>query len=328
MNHYPHHIGDFNSATRHLTFVERALYRELLDLYYDTERPLIADATKLARRVLAHTDEQREALQAVLQEFFVQEDDGWHNARCDREIAAYHERIEQQSRAGRASAAKRAQRMPGDGDGGVTVGAGARKASNKQATDVARTFNDRSTNQNQNHNQLIPPNPPAGGADAVDAAPGRAGGRVGQAGQGAAVASAAAMATAAALFAYFPDQRRTRIADVARKIEELQGIGEVTAEQLLRAAAQQADRLGKEEGKACPSVLRWLRDSRWLDAMADEGQAGSIPDNWRDTRSGVEAMGVRLGLGPWDQNKDKLFASYERRVVEAYEASVGLGVPA
>ncbi len=328
MNHYPHHIGDFNSATRHLTFVERALYRELLDLYYDTERPLIADATKLARRVLAHTDEQREALQAVLQEFFVQEDDGWHNARCDREIAAYHERIEQQSRAGRASAAKRAQRMPGDGDGGGTVGAGARKASNKQATDVARPFNDRSTNQNQNHNQLIPPNPPAGGADAVDAAPGRAGGRVGQAGQGGAVASAAAMATATALFAYFPDQRRTRIADVARKIEELQGIGEVTAEQLLRAAAQQADRLGKEEGKACPSVLRWLRDSRWLDAMADAGQAGSIPDNWRDTRSGIEAMGARFGLGPWDQDKDKLFARYERRVVEAYEASLGQGVPA
>ncbi|MDP4074212.1 hypothetical protein [Acidovorax sp. A1169] len=136
------------------------------------------------------------------------------------------------------------------------------------------------------------------------------------------------MATATALFAYFPDQRRTRIADVARKIEELQGIGEVTAEQLLRAAAQQADRLGKEEGKACPSVLRWLRDSRWLDAIADAGQAGSIPDNWRDTRSGVEAMGVRLGLGPWDQDKEKLFASYERRVVEAYEASLGLGVPA
>lgn len=183
MNHYPHHIGDFNSATRHLTFVERALYRELLDLYYDTERPLLADATKLARRVLAHTDEQREALQAVLQEFFVQEDDGWHNARCDREIAAYRERIEQQSRAGRASAEKRAQRMPGDGDGVGTVGAGARKAPNKQATDVARPFNDRSTNQNQNQNQLIPPTP-LQGADAVDAAPGRAGGGWGRQGRG------------------------------------------------------------------------------------------------------------------------------------------------
>lgn len=53
MNHYPHHIGDFNTATMHLTFVERALYRELLDLYYDTEKPLMADVGKLARRVRA-----------------------------------------------------------------------------------------------------------------------------------------------------------------------------------------------------------------------------------------------------------------------------------
>lgn len=59
MNHYPHHIGDFNNATRHLTFVERALYRELLDLYYDTEQPLNPDFNKLARRVLATSDDLR-----------------------------------------------------------------------------------------------------------------------------------------------------------------------------------------------------------------------------------------------------------------------------
>lgn len=27
MNHYPHHIGDFNNATRHLTLIEDAIYR-------------------------------------------------------------------------------------------------------------------------------------------------------------------------------------------------------------------------------------------------------------------------------------------------------------
>ena len=107
MNHFPFHVGDFNNATRHLTFVERALYRELLDLYYDTERALIADATKLARRILANTEELREAMHTVLEEFFELREDGWHNARCDREIEAYRQRLEQQSRAGRASAAKR-----------------------------------------------------------------------------------------------------------------------------------------------------------------------------------------------------------------------------
>lgn len=143
MNHYPHHIGDFNSATRHLTFVERALYRELLDLYYDTEGPLNADVKKLARRVLASTDEQQQALQQVLEEFFKLCDDGWHNARCDREIEAYKEKQEQQSRAGKASAAKRAglkkQRKVPPAEG--------------HSDCVERPLNDRSTNQNQNQNQ-------------------------------------------------------------------------------------------------------------------------------------------------------------------------------
>ena len=39
MNYYQHHIGDFNNATRHLSLVERAIYRDLLDMYYDTEQP-------------------------------------------------------------------------------------------------------------------------------------------------------------------------------------------------------------------------------------------------------------------------------------------------
>jgi len=47
MNYYPHHIGDFNSATRHLTRIERSVYRDLIELYYDTEAPLSRDVDKL-----------------------------------------------------------------------------------------------------------------------------------------------------------------------------------------------------------------------------------------------------------------------------------------
>ena len=83
MNHYPHHIGDFNNATRHLTRVERSLYRDLLELYYDTEQPLNSDPVKLARRVIAVTEEERSALAVVLEEFFELQADGWHNDRCD-----------------------------------------------------------------------------------------------------------------------------------------------------------------------------------------------------------------------------------------------------
>ena len=107
MNHYPHHIGDFNNATRHLTRVERSLYRDMLELYYDTETPLNSDPVKIGRRVLAVSEEEKSALNLVLEEFFVLQEDGWHNTRCDAEIAKYQGQIEQASRAGKASAAKR-----------------------------------------------------------------------------------------------------------------------------------------------------------------------------------------------------------------------------
>lgn len=108
MNHYPHHIGDFNNATRHLTRVERALYRDLIELYYDTETALQAtDFDKLARRICC-TDDEKAALRDVLNEFFVRDGDVYTNSRCDKEIARYHSQIDVAKRAGRASAERRA----------------------------------------------------------------------------------------------------------------------------------------------------------------------------------------------------------------------------
>ena len=294
MNHFPHHIGDFNNATRHLTFVERALYRELLDLYYDTERPLIRDVDKLARRVLANTPELRTALNIILDEFFQDTPEGWRNRRCDREIEAYTQKQEQQSRAGRASAAKR-----GVGRGGKGV-----PPAPKLEARADGELNGRSTGVEQAFNQPEPepepintPQPPSRGADA-------------------------AMVIAKELMGFFPEKRRTRVGEVAEKIAALQVDGVVQPERLLAAAAQQSAVLGEDDGKACPSVLRWLREGRWRDTWdgLQGASAAGLPGNWSATRSGVEAMGQRLGLGPWDEQADRLFASYERRVHEALKA--------
>ena len=291
MNHFPFHVGDFNNATRHLTFVERALYRELLDLYYDTERALIADATKLARRILANTEELREAMHTVLEEFFELREDGWHNARCDREIEAYRQRLEQQSRAGRASAAKRSG-SGGDQDGssGRSTGGAAVPALGESAglTTVERPLNARSTNQNQNQNHINPPNPPAGGA-------------------------VGGLAIATAISAHFPERRRTRIAEVAELVASLEASGEVTGEQLLQAAEQQAELLGRDSGKACPNVLTWLRRQGWLDSAALPA-GGGIASGWAETRSGIEAMGQRVGLPPWEETGYRLLEQYEAEV--------------
>lgn len=110
MNYYPHHIGDFNSATRHLTRIERSVYRDLIELYYDTEAPLALDVDKLCRLLIARSEEEQAAVSQVLNEFFVQATQGWTHARCDAEIARYHGNKEAKSAAGKASAAKRAQK--------------------------------------------------------------------------------------------------------------------------------------------------------------------------------------------------------------------------
>ena len=88
MNYYPFHIGDYLSATRHLSWAEDAAYRRLLDTYYTTEKALPLDLRAVCRLVLATTEEQREAVRVVLDEFFEQTADGWKNSRADAEIDA------------------------------------------------------------------------------------------------------------------------------------------------------------------------------------------------------------------------------------------------
>jgi len=92
LNYYPFHIGDYVSATRHLSWDEDAAYRRLLDACYTTEKPLPADMRSVCRLVLATTEAQREAVQIVLNEFFTLTDSGWVNGRVEREIDAMLEK--------------------------------------------------------------------------------------------------------------------------------------------------------------------------------------------------------------------------------------------
>ena len=108
MNYYQHHIGDFDKSTRHLTRVERSLYRDLIELYYDTEKPIDIDLERVSRKVMANSDEEKKAFYSVIDEFFEKKEDGYHNHRCDYEIEKYHSNSKAKSKAGKISAAKRA----------------------------------------------------------------------------------------------------------------------------------------------------------------------------------------------------------------------------
>lgn len=87
MNFYKHHIGDYAQATAHLSFVEDAAYSRLIRKYYAEEKPLPAELKAVQRLVGARTKEEKQAVADILEEFFYLEADGWHNKRCDAEIA-------------------------------------------------------------------------------------------------------------------------------------------------------------------------------------------------------------------------------------------------
>lgn len=89
MHKYMHHIGDFMRDTNYLTPLEECFYRRALDFYYLNEKPLPKETQTVMKRLRAITQEERDALILVLNDFFILEDDGFHNKRCDAEISIY-----------------------------------------------------------------------------------------------------------------------------------------------------------------------------------------------------------------------------------------------
>lgn len=94
MNYYPFHIGDFAAHTAHLTWEEDIAYRRMLDWYYLNEKALPADPAKVAR--LVRMPKSIAVIEAVLAEFFLMSEDGWHNKRADEELAGMLAKQEQQ----------------------------------------------------------------------------------------------------------------------------------------------------------------------------------------------------------------------------------------
>lgn len=144
MNYYSHHIGDFDRATRHLTRLERSIYRDLLDVYYDTEVPLTLDSAALCRKIIARSNEESTAVEQVLNEFFIETPSGWYHARCEEELEAYRASNTQKSVAGKASAAKKAAKRQQALNGGLTA---VELPLTSRTTDEERHFNGTSTNQ-------------------------------------------------------------------------------------------------------------------------------------------------------------------------------------
>jgi len=135
VNFYKHHLGDYDGATAHLSWSEDMAYTRLLRTYYRREKPF-ADVAEACRLTRATTKPEREAISAMLSEFFTEEADGWHNKRADEEVAAYQAQASTNRRIARERTVQRT---------------------------VNETPTNRSTkripNQNQNQNQNHKPEP-------------------------------------------------------------------------------------------------------------------------------------------------------------------------
>ena len=103
MHYFQFHIGDYASHTRHLSHMEDLAYRRLLDFYYLHENPI--KHHDIARQI-GMRDQEQDVL-TVLNEFFLSTPNGFVSPRADKEIQHFHSKVEQASKAGKASAERR-----------------------------------------------------------------------------------------------------------------------------------------------------------------------------------------------------------------------------
>lgn len=126
MHYYQFNIGDYHTHTLHLNEMEDLAYRRMLDWCYLHEKELPEDFEQIARliRMRSHI----ECIAVVVQEFFTRHNGGWISDRVLQEVEHYKAKIEQASRAGKASAERR---------------------SNASSTTVQPTINHKLTTNNQ-----------------------------------------------------------------------------------------------------------------------------------------------------------------------------------
>jgi uncharacterized protein YdaU (DUF1376 family) len=99
MYYYKFNIADWHLATSHLSLEEEAIYFKLINYYYDSEQPIPKETQTVIRRL--RLGSYSDTVQVILNEFFELSTDGWHHARCDDEIHAYHLKAEKNQKIGK-----------------------------------------------------------------------------------------------------------------------------------------------------------------------------------------------------------------------------------
>ena len=100
MFYYIHHIGDYLAHTAHLSLLEHGVYCRLLQVYYLTEKPIPIEEPH--RTIGAKSQEEQNAVNQVLKEFFQQTPNGWMSKRCEQELEAVRMKSEKARKSAKA----------------------------------------------------------------------------------------------------------------------------------------------------------------------------------------------------------------------------------
>lgn len=103
MHYYQFNISDYRKDTAHLTLIEHAIYRAMIDMYYLDEHELCGDNAKLMRSLCVRTEEEKEAFENVISDFFTKTENGYFHGKCNDEL----QKIYGKSEKARKSAEKR-----------------------------------------------------------------------------------------------------------------------------------------------------------------------------------------------------------------------------
>ena len=110
MHYYTFHLGDYYTATSHLTLFEDLAYRRLIDAYCLREGPLPSSVEDVSR--LIRMPDNPKEVERVLAEFFTRSENGWSHDRCEKTVSKTIEIKKKRRRAGLASAAQRSKKRP------------------------------------------------------------------------------------------------------------------------------------------------------------------------------------------------------------------------
>jgi uncharacterized protein YdaU (DUF1376 family) len=92
VNQYKRNLQRYSLQAGHLTLVEHGVLLRLTDLYLSEEKPLAGTRAQLCQKLGARTQSEAQAVNDVLDQFFIEGPDGFRRAELDDTIAESHRR--------------------------------------------------------------------------------------------------------------------------------------------------------------------------------------------------------------------------------------------